>query len=84
MDAEKIVCKPQYFKELDGIESICAILGLSFPESANEFQKCALTLAHLMASLRDYVLKGHEIPESLVELADNLGFIMACNADKQR
>jgi len=83
------VIKPQTFNELKekegaNIDSVCAILGLAFPESANDFQKAALILAHLMASLRDFVLKGQEIPVELCDLVDNLAFIMACHSDAQR
>lgn len=72
------------FRDLANIESVCAVLGLVFPASATEFQKAALTLAHLMASLRDFVLKGHDIPLDLVELADRLSIIMVDNEYKQR
>lgn len=72
------------FNEISNIDSLCAILGLKFPESANEFQKAALTLAHLMAALRDYVLKGHDIPVTLVELVDKLSIIMVDNEYQQR
>lgn len=72
------------YNEISNIDSLCAILGLKFPESATEFQKAALTLAHLMASLRDYVLKGHDIPVDLVEVVDKLSIIMLDNEYKQR
>lgn len=72
------------FKELKNIDSVCAVLGLNFPESATEFQKASLTLAHLMASLRDFVLKGLDIPDSLVELVSSLSAIMQAHKDAQK
>lgn len=76
--------KKLIFNELKNIESVCAVLGLAFPDSANEFQKAALTLAHLMASLRDFVLKGHEIPMDLIVLAASLSIIMQSHYDAQK
>lgn len=72
------------FSEIPTIESLCAIFGLAFPESANDFQKSALTLAHLMASLRDYVLKGHDIPVSLINRVLDLAEMMMDNHEHQR
>lgn len=63
------------YNELPNVESLQCVLGLSFPESATEFQKSVLTLAHLYACIRDYVLKGLEVPTFLVEIADHLNSI---------
>lgn len=60
------------------------VLGLNFPESATEFQKACLTLAHLYACIRDYVLKGIEVPTYLLEVADRLNSIQYDNRAKQR
>ena len=72
------------FDEIEGIENYLCVLGLSFPESASDFQKSALTLAHLMASVRDYVLKGIEVPGMLIQTIYNLSFIVFSNGLKQR
>lgn len=72
------------FSELSMIEAVTCILGLKFPDSANEFQKAFLTLAHLMASCRDYVLNGHEVPNQILVLIDELNTIIYHERDKQR
>lgn len=72
------------YSELANIDAFACVLGLRFPESANEFQKSCLTLAHLYAALRDFVLKGEEIPTQLIELADSLNSICYDERFKQR
>ena len=61
--------------EIPEVDSLACLLGLVFPESATEFQKAVLTLAHMYAVIRDYVLKGVEVPQRLLELADSLNSI---------
>lgn len=72
------------FCEVDNINSLCCILGLSFPESATEFQRAALTLAHLMASVRDFVLKGVQLPDEIVCVIAQLEQIIEQNKNSQR
>ena len=72
------------FNELKNIDTICAVCGLSFPESANEFQCAALLLAHLMASVRNLVLNGVDLNEELIELCSSLTAIMKANYGAQR
>lgn len=71
---------------VDGVQrdTITTLLGLTFPESANDFQKCALTLAHMMAILRDFVLKGRDIPDNLLLTASLLASAMQLNGNNQR
>ena len=72
------------FANIPQIDSICCVLGLKFPDSATEFQKAALTLAHVMASIRDFVLKGYDVPVYLLDLIDNLHYVMHSNAENQK
>lgn len=72
------------FSEIIGIQDITDILGLFFPESATEFQKAALTLAHLMASLRDAILKGQVISNHMVDVINQLAIIIDGEQYKQR
>lgn len=72
------------FSELENIDTICAVCGLSFPESANEFQKSSLLLAHLMASVRNLVLNMVEVNKELLTLIRSLVTIMVCNYEQQR
>lgn len=78
MEERKLFC------EIANVDSLCCLLGLSFPESATEFQKACLTLSHLYATIRDYVLKGLEVPTYLVEIADHLNTIQYDERFKQR
>lgn len=66
------------FNEVQNVDSLCCVLGLNFPDSATEFQKAALTLAHLMASIRDFVLKGVEVPQPIIDNIFELSTIV-CN-----
>lgn len=68
----------QYFDE------IACICGLSFPESATDFQKASLCLAHLMAALRESVLKGCVISSNLIGIVNKLALILVVNGDKQK
>lgn len=72
------------FDGIDGIASICCVLGLKFPDSATEFQKAALTLAHLLASCRDFILSGRDVPQRLIDVACELMFIVSTCSDNQR
>lgn len=74
----------QTFDGIANIVSFCCVLGLKFPDSATDFQKASLTLAHLMASIRDYILAGREIPAYILDLIDSLHYIMQINCDAQR
>lgn len=72
------------FDELDNIQSMLLLFGLNFPESATEYQKAALTLAHLMIAVRDAVLKGRDVTPYLSDYVYNLSRIMENNESKQR
>lgn len=72
------------YSKISSIESLMCLLGLNFPESATEFQKACLTLAHLYACIRDYVLKGLDVPTHLIEIADSLNTIQYDERFKQR
>lgn len=78
MEERKLFC------EIDNIESLTCVLGLNFPDSATEFQKAFLTLAHLCASCRDYVLKGSDIPIGLIRTIDLLSQLLVQNELQQR
>lgn len=78
MEERKLYC------EVPSVESLMCLLGLNFPESATEFQKAVLTLAHLYACIRDYVLKGVEVPNPLLEVANMLNTIQYYERFKQR
>lgn len=71
------------FKKVQNVDSLCCVLGLNFPDSATEFQKAALTLAHLMASLRDFVLKGVEVPQPIIDSIFELSTIVCNESGKQ-
>lgn len=71
------------FKDLHNIDAYTCILGLQFPESATEFQKASLTLAHLMACCSDYILIGFQLPDEIVQLISNLTVIIEDNKDEQ-
>lgn len=72
------------FENISGIESLMCVLGLSFPETATPFQKAFLTLAHLMASARDYVLKGHDVPDKVCTAVKLLSDIVYDGKEQQR
>lgn len=72
------------YSQLPNIESYAFVLGLKFPESATEFQKAVLTLARLYAVVNDYVLKGLDVPLTILELCDNLNTIQYDERGKQR
>lgn len=72
------------FNEIPNVDSLCCLLGLNFPVSATEFQKSVLTLAHMYATIRDYVLKGVEVPVYLIEIANHLNSIAYAGRDNQR
>lgn len=74
----------QTFDSIPNVKSVCCVLGLNFPESATDFQKSALTLAHLMASIRDFILKGLDVPSNILDMIDNLHYVMQSNCDAQR
>ena len=78
MEERKLFC------EIPEVDSLACILDLVFPESATEFQKAVLTLAHLYAAIRSYVLKGVEVPQRLLEVADMLNTISYQERSKQR
>lgn len=78
MEERKLTC------EIPNIESLTCLLGLSFPESATEFQKATLLLSHLYAVIRDYVLKGLEVPSYLVDICNTLNTISYDERFKQR
>jgi hypothetical protein len=71
------------YSEIPNIDSYCCVLGLNFPDSITEFQKAFLTLAHLFAASRDYVLKGVDVPFYIIHLADQLMTICLHEVDKQ-
>lgn len=72
------------YSEIPSVDSLMCLLGLKFPETATEFQKAVLTLAHMYAVIRDYVLKGIEVPTRLCEIADMLNKIQYDERFKQR
>lgn len=72
------------FSDLTNIDAYCCVLGLSFPESANDFQKSALCLAHLMAACRESVLKGVEIPVTICEFILDLASMLDFNRESQK
>lgn len=67
-----------------GFRSLACVCGLSFPESAKEFQMAILTLSHLMAALRESVLKGSDIPESVLNQMWDLCQVAMNNKDEQK
>lgn len=71
-------------EDLDNIDAYLCVLGLAFPESATEFQKAFLVLAHLMACCRDFVLKGHDIPEAMIIMISKLANIIMWSHNAQR
>lgn len=71
-------------KAVSNFDTLACVCGLSFPDSVNEFQKAALTLAHMMASLRESVLKGSVIPMPLVYAVNDLASVMMSWSDEQR
>jgi len=72
------------FSEINGINMLISLFGLVFPETATEFQKAALTMAYIVASFRDNILKGNEIPHEHIAVADQLWLIVMDNEYKQR
>lgn len=72
------------FDNIGNIDSILCVLGLSFPDSATPFQKAFLTLAHLMASCRDYVLKGFDVPDYIATSVKLLADIVYSGKEQQR
>ena len=72
------------FNDLENIESFTCMLGLKFPEHGSDFQKAFLTLAHLMAAAREYVLKGHEVPTPVCELILDLAMIIGFKEHEQK
>ena len=74
----------QIFSEIPTIESVCCILGLRFPDTASEFQKACITLAHLYRCIGEYVMKGVDVPDYLIKLADQLNTIQYDERAKQR
>lgn len=79
MEEERLI-----YSELPNIEAFMCVLGLKFPESATEFQKAFLTLAHLMASSRDFVLQRQDVPQSIVSLIGQLTTIITDERFKQQ
>ena len=69
--------------DISEFDVMCAIFGLSFPDSATEFQKASLLLAHLMSSVREIVLRGGNVPFGLCTLIHALGGLIEINADEQ-
>ena len=87
MDYEEI--KPVKVKictldEMPNFESLACVCGLSFPETANEFQKAMLTLSHMMAALRESILRGSMIPVELVEDVTFLASVAFDHKDEQK
>lgn len=74
----------KFYCEIPNVDSLMCLLGLTFPETATEFQKAVLTLAHLYAVIREYVLKGIEVPVELVQVANHLNTIAYDERAKQR
>lgn len=72
------------FSEIKGINALTSLFGLTFNDSVTEFQKAALTMAYIVASFRDNILKGNEIPHELLTTADQLWLIVMDNEYKQR
>ena len=72
------------YSELPNVESLQCLLGLNFPESATEFQKACLTLCRLFACVRDYVLKGLDVPVYLLDIINELNSIQQDERYKQR
>lgn len=64
------------YSEIKNIDSVAALVGLCFPDSANDFQRAVLTLAHVMASVREMVLKGSEVPTPVLDLISSLTFVI--------
>lgn len=67
------------FSEVPNIDSYTSLFGLNFNDSASEFQKACLTMAYMVASFRDNILKGNKIPAELIEVADRLWLIVMDN-----
>lgn len=72
------------FNQIYSIEIFTCLLGLSFPDSATDFQKAALTLAHLMAAVRESVLKGSAINDRVSSLILELAEVVNNNKDNQK
>ena len=81
---EKLDALNTEFDNISGIEGLCCVLGLNFPETSTPYQKAFLTLAHLMASCRDYVLKGIEVPAVVNTQVKLLADIVYDGKDAQR
>ena len=80
MDYTKFTCEEMIhdFK----VKSV--LLGLHFPETATEFQKAALFLAHLMVIVRDSILKGVDVMPDIIDDVQAAQLCMCQNKDNQR
>lgn len=82
MDKPKVI-NYSSVDEMPNFKSLACVCGLTFPESATEFQKSLLTMAHMAAALRESVLRGSVIPSELLADFMSLAGIMFNNSDKQ-
>ena len=72
------------YENITNIDSLQCIFGLSFPDSITAFQMAFLTLAPLMATCRDMVLKGNDIPHKICADIKMLADIIYDGKEKQR
>lgn len=72
------------FDDIDNIDAITMIFGLSFPDQATEFQKSCLTLAHIADSCRNAVLRGIIIPENVLAVLCKLSNIVMWSSKTQK
>lgn len=63
---------------------MAALFGLSFPESATEFQMAAITLAYLSKAVHDIVLRGHDVPVGVCNMIHALGGLVEYYQNEQR
>lgn len=71
------------YNEIVNIKSYECLCGVNIPDSATDFQRASITLAHMMASVRESVLKGFAVPTSVVEVISILADIMLTEVDSQ-
>lgn len=72
------------YNEIKGIHEVATLVGLNLPESANDFQRATLTLAHVMAALRESVLKGAVISDNIIVMVHDLALCMDKHGSEQK